>query len=180
MKSKHSSRRRVLSLLLAFGLCMIPVASAVGQGVTPNAEPGPGGQCDGCGEQYSGVWLHSFYGWTQCNGGDWCYDCHAFNACHGNWQELHCFQRHSPCGGALALSTLLEKARKYAASELSIQEAEAQAGPVRIRFNPKRGVVQVYDCSGQVVAQYHRHTTEPRTLASENRLILRLASAASL
>ncbi len=78
-------------------------------------------------------------------------DCVAFNACHGNVQAGQCYQWHVGCGGSEDLVAELDRARREASWERF--SGLATAGFSAVRVVQDRGVIQIVDCRGQIIAQ---------------------------
>ncbi len=119
--------------------------------------------CDACGVIDG---LHSFWNVFGCTEGPDCYDCHALNACHGNGQPGECWQYHLACG---VTEGLIDHA-KQAAGEGGLASSDASYRvPVKgklgaIYVNRARRLVQVMNCTGEVVAQFSLRRVALRAL----------------
>jgi hypothetical protein len=91
-------------------------------------------------------------GWTNMGS----FDCHAFNACHTDEQAGYCDGSHWACGVGAELQS------KFAAAVSAPSEAKlvslAAVLPARVRSVPERRILQVLDCTGDVIAQVEAST----------------------
>jgi len=111
--------------------------------------------CDACGSMDRGSGMeHSFWNLVGCTGGGNCMDCNAYNSCHGNWQTGECSAWHWECGTS---AMLFKAAQEYASTGVQPAWYTHGSGSTAgtLILNVDRGVVQVKNCQGAVVAQFH-------------------------
>lgn len=137
--------------LLVLLLIAVATDNAHAQGGAGTMADG-GGECDRC-DWYPGGDRHSFWNFYACTSGVQCYDCDAFNACHGFWQDGTCDKWHFSCGLAAAD---FERIRLLGSGEGRITRdlLEDLDESHSIVLNESRGVYQLVDCQGNVAIQY--------------------------
>ncbi len=95
-------------------------------------------------------------------------NCQAFNSCHSDEQAALCADYHWACGVSNEHQAVF-KATIDAPSALSVQKL-AKVLPNRVLAVAERGILQVLDCKGAVIAQA---PASPRVIADVARLVAR-------
>lgn len=146
-------RRNVIAVMVLLGGWVnVPTAATAAETGGPacalceTSTSGGGGITGG-----SGFSEHRFpsNGTLVCTSGGECKDCHAFNACHGGWQNKQCSEFHWTCGQTQAAMTTLEEANNDATLLLV---AEHRYGAHLVADPVGSGYVLALDCHGHVVA----------------------------
>lgn len=149
---------------------MLSIAIATGPAPTGNPTEGvSAANCQRCVDiAQMFLWQHYFTGGS-CSGGgvDSCFDCAAFNACHGNIQSGTCSSFHYGCGsGGLTVTPGdLEAVERV----LAANDADGLALLVvslrgKVVVNGERQSLQVIGCNGLIIANYPLTNTQAESV----------------